>query len=70
MLLSLNFYYIIIDARNNVRLFNIESHRFHIYQVKNNPMRKDVDSTGNKTCTTKSHIWSSPEVRLSLHYKE
>ena len=35
--------------------------------IKNNTMRheesRDVDSSG-QACTTRSHIWSSPEVRL------
>ena len=64
-------YYIIIDAQKNVDVVHVESHRFYDYQVKNNPMRheqsKIVDSTGKKkACTTRSHIWSSPEVRLSM----
>ena len=66
-----NFYYIIIDARKNVRSLNVESHRFNDCQVKNNPMRheksKDVDSISKKkACTTRSHILSSPEVRLPM----
>ena len=60
----------IIDTQKNVRLFNDES-TFYDCQVKNNPMRheesKDVESTGKKkACTTRSHIWSSPEVRLPM----
>ena len=60
-----------LNARKNVRSFNIESHRLHKCQAKNNPMRheesRDVDCTGNKkACTTRSHIWSSPEVSLPI----